>query len=86
MKNSIKVNSIVTSFDGRNYWPMKALKVTEKRVTVVECDIFGNETGKAVTRKIDDIVGEPSMQFHPREIVYLTRPYDKDWYMANSDI
>lgn len=83
---NIQENTIVTGFDGKNFWPKKILKVTKTRATVIDCTQDGRELGEPVTKKIDHHSGKPTMQFHPCEIVYLTEIYDNKQYMANSDI
>ena len=87
MSQEIIINSVVTMFDGKNYWPVKVLKTTKTRATVAECDINGNViNGEPVSRKIDGFAGEPTVNLNRYAVVYLTRPYNKDDWMKYSDI
>lgn len=80
------VNDIVTSFDGKNFWPYKIVKFTEKTATVVSVQLNGKESGEPKTRRIKFHTGKPSILVHDCEEVYLTRPYQNELFLASSDI
>lgn len=79
-------NLIITTFDGKNFWPAKLLKTTKTRATIVMCNVDGKETGEPITRKIDDFTGSRSIQINRFEIAYLDRKYDEKLMMSFSDI
>lgn len=86
MTNEIKIGSIVTMYDRKNYWPVKITKKTKTRATVIRCTLEGEEFGEPISGKVYDIGHGPQFLYKNVLGVYLTKEYNKENYMSYSDI